>query len=155
LVRNKYLDSIRTHKLKREAEMAETKPIRVLTYTSSLEGHWRGIAVVTAALRDAGMEVIYGGPLTPEEAAKIAIQEDVDVVGISIGGRYKLVERLFQILKEKNFKPLVVAGGTIPPPDIQLLKEMGIAEVFPPGSRLDSIVNYIREHAPTHRTSQS
>lgn len=128
--------------------MPEPKRVRVLTYTASLEGHWRGIVVVTKALRDAGLEVIYGGPLTPEEAANTAIQEDVDVVGISIGGRYKVVERLLQILKERNFKPLIVAGGTIPPPDIRLLKEMGIAEVFPPGSSLDSIVKYIKENAP-------
>ena len=124
--------------------MRESKRIRVLTYSPSLEGHWRGIAVVTAALRDAGMEVIYGGPLTPEEAANMAIQEDVDVVGISVGGRYQVVERLFRLLAENNFKPLVVAGGTIAPPDIPLLKEMGVSEVFPPGSRLDSIVNYIK-----------
>ncbi len=128
--------------------MPEPKRIRVLTYTASLDGHWRGIAVVTSALRDAGLEVIYGGPLTPEEAANIAIQEDVDVVGISIGGHYKVIERVLHIFKERNFKPLIVAGGTIPPPDIRLLKEMGIAEVFPPGSNLDSIVKYIKEHAP-------
>ncbi len=128
--------------------MPEPKRIRVLTYTASLDGHWRGIAVVTSALRDAGLEVIYGGPLTPEEAANIAIQEDVDVVGISIGGHYKVIERVLHIFKERNFKPLIVAGGTVPPPDIRLLKEMGIAEVFPPGSNLDSIVKYIKEHAP-------
>ena len=129
--------------------MPEQKRIRVLIYTASLEGHWRGVAVVTSALRDAGLEVIYGGPLTPEEAANIAIQEDVDVEGIAIGGRYKVIERVLQIFKEKNYKPLIVAGGTIPPPDIRLLKEMGIAEVFPPGSSLDSIVKFIKEHAPT------
>ena len=129
--------------------MPEPKRIRILTYTASLEGHWRGIAVVTAALRDAGMEVIYGGPLNPEEAANIAIQEDVDVIGISVGGRYKVVERLFQLLAEKNFKPLVVAGGTIAPSDIPQLKKMGIKEVFPPGSNLNSIVNYIKENVPT------
>ncbi len=128
--------------------MPEPKRIRILTYTASLDGHWRGIAVVTSALRDAGLEVIYGGPLMPEEAANIAIQEDVDVVGISIGGHYKVIERVLHIFKERNFKPLIVAGGTIPPPDIRLLKEMGIAEVFPPGSNLDSIVKYIKEHAP-------
>lgn len=128
--------------------MPEPKRIRILTYTASLEGHWRGIAVVTAALRDAGMEVIYGGTLTPEEAANIAIQEDVDVVGISVGGRHKVVERLFQLLAEKNFKPLVVAGGTVAPLDIPQLEKMGIKRVFPPGSSLNSIVNFIKENAP-------
>jgi len=128
--------------------MRDSKRIRVLTYTASLEGHWRGIAIVTAALRDAGMEVIYGGPLTPEEAANIAVQEDVDVVGISVGGRYQVIQRLLQLLAEKNFKPLVVAGGTVAPPDIPLLKEMGISQVFPPGSRLDSIISYVKDNVP-------
>jgi len=130
--------------------MREPKRIRVLTYTASLDGHWRGIAIVTAALRDAGFEVIYGGPLTPEEAANTAIEEDVDVIGISIGGRYKVIERLLQLLAEKNFKPLLIAGGTIPPKDIAILEELGISKVFPPGSSLDAIVNYIEENAPTH-----
>jgi len=125
--------------------MREPRRIRILTYTASLEGHWRGIAVVNAALRDAGMEVIYGGALTPEQAATAAIQENVDVVGISIGGRYKVIQRLLELLAEKNFKPLIVAGGTIAPPDISLLENMGISKVFPPGSRLDSIVNFIKE----------
>ncbi len=126
--------------------MYRPKRIRVLTYTASLDGHWRGIAIVTTALRDAGMEVIYGGPLTPEEAANTAIQESVDVIGISIGGRYKVIERLLQLLSEKNFKPLIVAGGTIPPRDITMLEKLGVAKVFPPGSSLDSIVTYIREN---------
>ncbi len=72
--------------------MQETRRIRALIYSSTLEGHWRGVAVVTVALRDAGIEVIYGGPLTPEQAANTAIQEDVDVVGVSVGGRYQVVE---------------------------------------------------------------
>jgi methylmalonyl-CoA mutase C-terminal domain/subunit len=126
--------------------MSKPKSIRVLTYSTSLEGHWRGIAVVTAALRDAGMEVIYGGPLTPEEAANIAMQEDVDVIGVSVGGRYQVVERLLQILKKNNFKPLVVAGGTIAPPDIPELEKIGVSKVFPPGSSLESIVSYIKEN---------
>ena len=75
--------------------MHEPRRMRVLTYTASLEGHWRGIAIVTAALRDAGMEVTYGSPLTFEEAANIAIQKDVDVISISIGVAIKWLKGCF------------------------------------------------------------
>lgn len=128
--------------------MQEKKRIRVLIYSSTLEGHWRGIAVVTVALRDAGIEVIYGGPLTPEEAVNTAIQEGVDVIGISVGGRHQVIRKMLELLAREGLQPLVIAGGTIAPPDIPLLKEMGVNEVFPPGSRLDSIVDYIKENVP-------
>jgi methylmalonyl-CoA mutase C-terminal domain/subunit len=128
----------------------ETKRIRALIYSSTLEGHWRGIAVVSAALRDAGIEVIYGGPLRPEQAVRTAIEEDVDVIGISVGGRYQVVRKMLELLDQEDMHPLVIAGGTIAPPDIPLLKEMGVGEVFPPGSRLDSIVDYIKENVPTY-----
>jgi len=124
----------------------DAKRIRVLIYSSTLEGHWRGIAVVTVALRDAGMEVIYGGPLTPEEAVSTAAQEGVDVIGISVGGRYQVVQKVIELLAENDLQPLVIAGGTVAPPDIPVLKEMGVSEVFPPGSRLDSIVDYIKQN---------
>jgi methylmalonyl-CoA mutase C-terminal domain/subunit len=126
--------------------MTMSRPIRALLYSSTLEGHWRGIAVVTVALRDAGIEVIYGGPLTPENAASAAIQEDVDVVGVSVGGRYEVVEKMLALLGDEAQRPLVIAGGTIAPPDIAVLKEMGVDEVFPPGSRLDAIVDYVKEN---------
>jgi methylmalonyl-CoA mutase C-terminal domain/subunit len=126
----------------------ETRRIRALIYSSTLEGHWRGVAVVTVALRDAGIEVIYGGPLTPEQAANTAIQEDVDVVGVSVGGRYQVVEKMLALLGEEGQRPLVIAGGTIAPPDIPVLKAMGVDEVFPPGSRLDAIVDYIKDNVP-------
>ncbi|HJP34616.1 MAG TPA: cobalamin-dependent protein [Gammaproteobacteria bacterium] len=128
--------------------MQETRRIRALIYSSTLEGHWRGVAVVTVALRDAGIEVIYGGPLTPEQAANTAIQEDVDVVGVSVGGRYQVVEKMLALLGEEGQRPLVIAGGTIAPPDIPVLKAMGVDEVFPPGSRLDAIVDYIKDNVP-------
>ncbi|MDP6182893.1 MAG: cobalamin-dependent protein [Gammaproteobacteria bacterium] len=128
--------------------MQETRRIRALIYSSTLEGHWRGVAVVTVALRDAGIEVIYGGPLTPEQAANTAIQEDVDVVGVSVGGRYHVVEKMLALLGEEGQRPLVIAGGTIAPPDIPVLKAMGVDEVFPPGSRLDAIVDYIKDNVP-------
>jgi len=126
---------------------AERKRIRVLMAKASLDGHWRGIAVVSTALRDAGMEVIYGGALSAAQIAEAAIQEDVDVIGINIGAGYLAVQELMQLLHEKGAdNVLVVAGGTIPPQDIPWLKQIGVAGVFPPGSRLDSIVAFIREN---------
>lgn len=125
--------------------MSERK-IRVLIAKTSLDGHWRGVAVVTSALRDAGMEVIYGGILKPAEIAEAAAQEDVDVVGLNIGGRYYFVRELMRILKEKELDHiLVVAGGTVPREDVRPLKDLGVAGVFPPGSTLDSIVDFIRK----------
>jgi len=122
-------------------------PIKVLMTKTSLDGHWRGVAIVTAALRDAGMEVIYGGKLNPYQTIETAIQEDVDVVGLSIGGRYYQVKLIMNELQKRRMDDvLVVAGGTIPREDIPLLKEMGIAQVFPPGSSLDSIISFINEN---------
>lgn len=112
---------------------------------TSLDGHWRGLAVVSQALRDAGMEVIYVGIINPDEAVAIAIQEGVDVVGFNIGGGYKIVETVLKKFAEMEMKPLIVAGGTIPPQDVAILEEMGVNKVFVPGSCLDDIVNYIRE----------
>lgn len=113
---------------------------------TSLDGHWRGPIVVSQAMRDAGMEVIFGGALKPREIAETAIQEDVDVIGLHVGGRYGQIKDLMSILKEKKVDDkLIIAGGTVPPDDIAVLKEMGIAEVFPPGSTLDSIVEYIKK----------
>jgi len=112
----------------------------------NLDGHWTGVAVVATALRDAGMEVIYGGMLGAEEIVKTAIQEDVDVIGLSLGGRYQQVREFMGLLKQNKAENMVVvAGGTIPREDIPLLKEMGISEVFPPGSSLDAIVKYFKE----------
>ncbi len=114
---------------------------------TSLDGHWRGVAVVTTALRDAGMEVTYGGMLTAHQIAEAAMQEDVDVVGINIGGRLGAVEEMMQLLKEKGLGDrLVVAGGTIPREDFQDLHDIGVAGIFPPGSTLESIVDFIRQH---------
>lgn len=121
--------------------------IKVLIAKTALDGHWRGVYVVSTALRDAGMEVIYGGDLNPYQIVETAIQEAVDVVGLNIGGRYYQVRIIMEQLKEKGMVDvLVVAGGTIPPDDIPVLKEMGIAEVFPPGSSLNSITSFIKEN---------
>ncbi|MCP4665272.1 MAG: methylmalonyl-CoA mutase [Deltaproteobacteria bacterium] len=122
----------------------KVKRPRVLLAKPNLDGHWTGVAVVAMALRDAGMEVIYGGMLGAEEIVKTAIQEDVDVIGLSLGGRYQQVREFMERLRENKVENMVVvAGGTIPREDIPLLKEMGISEVFPPGSSLDAIVAYI------------
>jgi methylmalonyl-CoA mutase C-terminal domain/subunit len=121
------------------------KRLRVLLAKPNLDGHWTGVAVVATALRDAGMEVIYGGMLGAAEIVKTAIQEDVDVIGLSLGGRYQQVREFMGLLRENKAENMVViAGGTIPREDIPLLKEMGISEVFPPGSSLDAIVTYFR-----------
>ena len=122
------------------------KTPRVLIAKPNLDGHWTGVAVVATALRDAGMEVIYGGMLEAEQIVTTAIQEDVDVIGLSLGGRYQQVREFMDHLKKNNVdNVLVIAGGTIPREDIPLLKEMGIAEVFPPGSDLQTIINYIED----------
>ena len=93
----------------------QQRPIKVLMAKTSLDSHWRGPMVVTRALRDAGMEVIWGGMLNAFEIASTAIAEDVDVIGLNIGGRYKVVSDLINIIKEGKFEDvLLVAGGTIP-----------------------------------------
>jgi methylmalonyl-CoA mutase C-terminal domain/subunit len=102
--------------------------------------------VVSMALRDAGMEVVYGRQLNAAEIAETAIQEDVDVIGLNVCGRYDTIAELLRILKERHADDkLVVAGGTIPPPDVHELKKMGVAGVFPPGSSLQKIVQFIKE----------
>ena len=122
------------------------KRARVLLAKPNLDGHWTGVAVVATALRDAGMEVIYGGMLGAEEIVKTAIQEDVDVIGLSLGGRYQQVRQLMGLLNENDAGNIVVvAGGTIPREDIPLLKDMGVSEVFPPGSSLDAIAEYFKD----------
>ena len=123
------------------------KKIRVLIAKPGLDGHDRGIKVVSRGLRDAGMEVIYLGlRLTPEQIAESAIQEAVDVVGLDClsGAHMSLFPRTVNLLKEKGGEDiLVVAGGIIPEKDIPALKEAGIAEIFGPGTPLDDIVNFI------------
>lgn len=129
--------------------MAERK-IRVLVAKPGLDGHDRGAKVVARALRDAGMEVIYTGlRQTPEMIAAAALQEDVDVVGVSIlsGAHKTLCPRIVSLLREKDMNDcLIVVGGIVPQEDILFLKEQGIAEVFLPGSSLEEMVKFIREN---------
>jgi methylmalonyl-CoA mutase, C-terminal domain len=131
---------------------ARTTPIRVLIAKPGLDGHDRGAKVMARALRDAGMEVIYTGLFqTPEMIARAAIDEDVDVVGLSIlsGAHRALFPRIFEQLQAFGLDDvLVVAGGTIPNEDVEQLKSLGVAEVFGPGTPMETAVRFIREHAP-------
>ena len=125
--------------------MAET--IRVLIAKPGLDGHDRGAKFVARALRDAGMEVIYSGlRQTPEMIAEAALQEDVNVVGLSIlsGAHRDLFPAITAQLKEKGLDVTVVAGGIIPEDDIPFLEQLGISTVFGPGTPSQEIVDYIR-----------
>lgn len=125
--------------------------IRVLVAKPGLDGHDRGAKIIARALRDAGMEVIYTGlQQTPSMIVEAAIQEDVDVIGLSIlsGAHLTLLPHVTRLLAQQSAEDiLVIAGGIIPPADAQLLKDQhGIAEVFTPGSPMSEIVRYIEEH---------
>lgn len=126
------------------------RKIKVLIAKPGLNGHDRGAKVVARALRDAGMEVVYTGlRQTPEQIVETAIQEDVDVVGLSIlsGAHMTLLPKVVQLLKEKGMDDvLVIAGGIIPTDDIPKLKEAGIAEVFGPGTPMKTIIEFIKKN---------
>ena len=132
----------------------ESRPIRVLVAKPGLDGHDRGAKVVAAALRDAGMEVIYTGlHQTPEMIATAAIQEDVDVVGLSIlsGAHMTLFPRVRQLLVESGRDDiLVTGGGIIPREDIEALKQQGIGELFGPGTPTSDLIGYIESWAAEH-----
>ena len=129
-----------------------TRPIRVLVAKPGLDGHDRGAKVIARALRDAGMEVIYTGlRQTPEMIVNAALQEDVQVIGLSIlsGAHNAIVPRVLELLKEKDMADVkVIVGGIIPDEDAALLRQRGVAAVFQPGSSLDSIVEFIRSAVP-------
>ena len=124
--------------------------IRVVVAKPGLDGHDRGAKIVARALRDAGMEVIYTGlRQTPEQIANAAVQEDVDVVGISIlsGAHNTIVPRICQLLRDSGMQEvLVIVGGIVPDEDIPKLKEKGVAAVFQPGASTQEIVDFIRTH---------
>lgn len=124
-------------------------PIRVLVAKPGLDGHDRGAKVIARALRDAGMEVIYTGlRQTPEMIVNAALQEDVQVIGLSIlsGAHNVLVPRILELLREKRMTDvLVVLGGIIPDEDAEALKRQGVAEVFQPGAPLAGIIDFIRK----------
>lgn len=122
--------------------------IRVLVAKPGLDGHDRGAKVIARALRDAGMEVIYTGlRQTPEMIVNAALQEDVQVIGLSIlsGAHNAIVPRVMAMLREKEMDDVVVVvGGTVPDDDAARLKELGVAAVFQPGAALDDIVAYVK-----------
>ncbi len=132
--------------------MTEERKIRVLIAKPGLDGHDRGAKVVARALRDAGMEVIYTGiRQTPEMIVEAAVQEDVDVVGLSIlsGAHLELFPPIIQGLKTKGLSnSLVLAGGIIPDEDIETLQKMGIKAVFGPGTATGNIADFIRQEVP-------
>src|SRR4051812_17055692 len=135
-----------------EVTQKRDAPIRILIAKPGLDGHDRGAKVLVRALRDAGFEVVYTGLFqTPEMIASAALQEDVQVIGLSIlsGAHMELFPRIMAALHERDLDDvLVVAGGTIPKADIPRIKALGVAEVFGPGTRLATIVDYIRDNAP-------
>lgn len=127
------------------------RPIKVLVAKLGLNGHDRGAKVVARALRDSGMEVIYTGVRqTPEQVVETAIQEDVDVIGVSIlsGAHLSLMKKLIEILKKRGVEDIpVFLGGTIPLPDIPELEKIGVSKVFLPGTSLNEIIKHVREIA--------
>ncbi|MEM2975801.1 MAG: cobalamin B12-binding domain-containing protein [Candidatus Bathyarchaeia archaeon] len=132
--------------------MSQTRKIRVLVAKPGLDSHDRGAKIVARALRDAGMEVIYTGlRQTPEQIVETALQEDVDVIGLSIlsGAHMTLFPKIMELLKEKGLSDvLVFAGGIIPEEDIPPLKKIGIREIFGPGTPTETIVKFVQENAP-------
>ena len=128
------------------------QPIRVLVAKPGLDGHDRGAKVIARALRDAGMEVIYTGlRQTPEMIVNAALQEDVQVIGLSIlsGAHNAIVPRVLELLREKQMEDVVViVGGIVPDDDAARLKSQGVAGVFQPGASLEEIVNFIRSSVP-------
>ncbi|MHA1785621.1 MAG: cobalamin B12-binding domain-containing protein [Candidatus Helarchaeota archaeon] len=131
------------------------RPIRVLMSKPGADGHWRGIVTVSRGLRDAGMEVIFGGFQTTEEIVETAIQEDVDMIGLSIhsGAHLEYTRRVIDLLKKKNAKDnfLLLVGGAIAKEDFSKLKELGAKNVYGPGSLIPDIINFIKENLPDKR----
>ncbi len=131
------------------------RPIRVLIAKVGLDGHDRGAKVIASFLRDAGMEVIYTGlRQTPEMVVNAALQEDVDVIGVSIlsGAHMTVFPRIMSLMKEKKMEDvLLTGGGIIPDNDMQQLNEMGCGKLFPPGTETGTIVQYIKDYVAGKR----
>jgi len=128
------------------------RKIRVLIAKPGLDSHDRGAKIIARALRDAGMEVIYTGlKQTPEQIVETALQEDVDVIGLSIlsGAHKTLFPMIIELLKQKGLTDvLVVAGGIIPEEDVPEMKKLGIQEIFGPGTPTDKIIQFVFENVP-------
>ncbi len=129
-------------------------PIRVLVAKPGLDGHDRGAKVIARALRDAGMEVIYTGlRQTPEMIVNAALQEDVNVIGLSIlsGAHNAIVPRVMELMREHDMDDvLVLVGGIIPDQDVERLKQAGVAGIFQPGTPMDDIIQFIRKNVKPH-----
>jgi len=137
-------------KMSEQSAGALDEPIRVLTAKVGLDGHDRGVKIISRALRDAGMEVIYSGlHRTPEEIVTTAIQEDVDVIGLSIlsGAHMTLLPRILPLLKEREVldRFIVVGGGVIPDDDVEVLKKMGVSDILGQDTAPDYVAVRIRE----------
>ncbi|HUS18039.1 MAG TPA: cobalamin B12-binding domain-containing protein [Terriglobales bacterium] len=130
--------------------MTTDRKIRVLVAKPGLDGHDRGAKVIARALRDAGMEVIYTGlRQTPEMIVNASLQEDVDVIGLSIlsGAHNAIVPRVIDLMKQHKMDDvLVVVGGTIPEQDVDSLKKAGVAAIFGPGTPISTTVDFIRQN---------
>ena len=126
------------------------KRIRILVAKPGLDGHDRGARVIARAFRDAGFEVVYTGlHQTPEQIVAAAVQEDVDLIGLSVlsGAHMHLFKRVLELLKEnKADDVMVIGGGIIPEEDVPRLKKLGIKEIFLPGAPLDTIVNWVKDN---------
>lgn len=131
------------------------RPIRVLVAKVGLDGHDRGAKVIASFLRDAGMEVIYTGlRQTPEMVVNAALQEDVDVIGVSIlsGAHMTVFPRIMHLLREKGINDvLLTGGGIIPDDDMKKLSEIGVGRLFPPGTNTGEIVAYITDWVSQNR----
>jgi methylmalonyl-CoA mutase C-terminal domain/subunit len=136
--------------------LRKSRPIRVVIAKVGLDGHDRGAKVIAAFLRDAGMEVIYTGlRQTPEMVVNTALQEDADVIGVSIlsGAHMTVFPKIIQLMKEKGMNDvLLTGGGIIPDHDMKKLNEMGVGKLFPPGTETSEIVNYIRQFVAEKRS---
>jgi methylmalonyl-CoA mutase C-terminal domain/subunit len=136
----------------RAGKIPDTRKIRVLIAKPGLDSHDRGAKVVARALRDAGMEVIYTGlRQTPEQIVETALQEDVDVLGLSIlsGAHKTLFPRIMGLLKKQGLTNIMVfAGGIIPEEDVLEMKKLGIKEIFGPGTTTEEIINYVTDNLP-------
>ena len=128
------------------------RKIRVLVAKPGLDGHDRGAKVVARSLRDAGFEVIYTGlHQTHEQIVTVALQEDVDVIGLSIlaGGQVPLITRIVELMKKKGLEHIVlIVGGIVPKIDRETLRKLGVAKIFGPGSTSSEIVGFIKESVP-------
>jgi methylmalonyl-CoA mutase C-terminal domain/subunit len=126
------------------------KKIRVLMSKPGIDGHWRGGIVVSRAIRDAGMELIFGGFQNTQQIVESAIQEDVDVIGLSIhsGAHFAYTQQVIDLLKERGVLDniMILVGGVVPAKDFVKLKEMGVANIYGPGSMTSDIVEFIKTH---------